>query len=240
MLNKMPFKKCSFFKKTYQKFISPDSESAYLIHLIQSNIKKNHTILDVGCGNGRYLESLQKLGYSIEGVEKNIEIVGGNKKKGLICYTPVDFELTTKKYQLIILSHIIEHFLPDDLLKFLNYYLSRLEVNGHIIIATPLYSPYFYDDFDHVKPYHSLGIEMVFGKNSAQVQYQSSHKLKLKNIWYRKSPRLSTHQKSKYIKTFLVTRYYQLYDVISAFLYYMTFKLISRKDGWVGLYTKLE
>ena len=64
--------------------------------------------------------------------------------------------------------------------------------------------------------------------------------LKLKNIWYRKSPRLSTHQKSKYIKTFLVTRYYQLYDVISAFLYYMTFKLISRKDGWVGLYTKLE
>ena len=103
MLNKMPFKKCSFFKKTYQKFISPDSESAYLIHLIQSNIKKNHTILDVGCGNGRYLESLQKLGYSIEGVEKNIEIVGGNKKKGLICYTPVDFELTTKNNNKIIL-----------------------------------------------------------------------------------------------------------------------------------------
>lgn len=227
-------------KNSYQKFIMPDFESTHLIQLVQSHLNKDNPILDVGCGNGRYLQVMQKLGYNIEGVEKNLEIVEKNKKNGFTCYSPDEFELSKKKYKLIIFSHIIEHFSPDALLNFLNYYLTRLEINGYIIIATPLYSPYFYDDFDHVKPYHPLGLEMVFGKNNAQVQYQSNHKLELKNLWYRKSPRLSTHQQSKYIKNFLTTRYYQIYDLISACLYHISFKLISRKDGWVGLYTKLQ
>jgi 2-polyprenyl-3-methyl-5-hydroxy-6-metoxy-1,4-benzoquinol methylase len=234
------FNKFCEYKKLYQNLILPDYETEQVLMLIQQNLKKNDFILDVGCGNARYLSLLKQKAYTVEGVEKNIDIVNQNKKNGFTCYTPEEFELSNKKYKLIILSHIIEHFSPDDLLKFLNYYLTRLETNGYIIIATPLHSPYFYDDFDHVKPYHPLGIEMVFGKNRAQVQYQSDHKLELKDIWYRKSPFLSTHQKSKYIKSFFSTRFYQLYDFISAMIYHLSFGVVGRKDGWVGLYVKVS
>ena len=61
-------------------------------------------------------------------------------------------------------------------------YLDRLKVGGHLVIATPLMSNNFYDDFDHVRPYQSLGILMVFGGGAAQVQYYA-----------RKSPRTSRH-----------------------------------------------
>jgi predicted SAM-dependent methyltransferase len=60
------------------------------------------------------------------------------------------------------MSHVIEHFSPKDLIPFLDDYLDRLKVGGRLVIAIPLLTPYFYDDFDHVKPYHPMGILMVF------------------------------------------------------------------------------
>ena len=55
------------------------------------------------------------------------------------------------------MSHVIEHFAPSDLLVFMDGYIDLLRPGGHLIIATPLMSPYFYDDFDHIKPLSTSG-----------------------------------------------------------------------------------
>lgn len=226
-------------KKYYQSIINIDNEKPKLISLVQKYSNSKSKILDVGCGYGRFLSPLAKLGYDILGVEQNADIVKANTHNGLSCISVEAFNEHTTQYDTIICSHIIEHFTPKDLLAFLNFYLSKLKKGGHLIIATPLHSNYFYDDFDHVKPYHPEGLQMVFGQAQAQVQYYSPYQLQLRDIWYRKSPVMTSFHKAKLFKT-SITRFIQLYELLMVILYRASFGLVSKKDGWIGVFEKVN
>ena len=226
-------------KKQYQQFIIQDHEPKIIGKLLTKYLPLASSCLDVGCGYGRNMRLLQSYGYTVTGVEKNSDIVEYNQSQGLNCFSIDDFHISNKQqYDCIIMSHIIEHFNPLDLFHFMDTYLDLLKPQGLLIIATPLMTEYFYDDYDHVKPYHPTGIQMVFGKETAQVQYQSRNKLALKDIWFRKSPRISTLLRSKYIRT--SKRYFvQIYDLFQAVLFKITLGLTGRRDGWVGLFQKV-
>jgi SAM-dependent methyltransferase len=192
-------------------------------------------ILDVGCGYGRNIKFLSRLGYNIVGVEANREIVKANKENGLTCLSVEEFEKSAERYDGILMFHVIEHFHPDDLLPFLDHYLERLKPGGFLIIMTPLQSPYFYDDFDHIKPYSPVGIHMVFGGDNAQVQYYAKNKIELMDIWFRRSPLRIPYYKGR----FLGGQYHiRLMNVIFMLLFRATFHLLGRCDGWMGLYRK--
>lgn len=226
------------FKNWYLKLLFPEKEKAKLLALVKKFAKPGARILDIGCGYGRYIKPLNAMGYDILGVEQNNEIVKENCKKGLSCINVEGFKKITANFDVLILSHIIEHFTPSELLPFLDFYLSKLETDGYVIIATPLYSSYFYDDFDHVKPYHPLGLQMVFGNNQAQVQYYSVNKLVLRDLWFRKSPLLSGLHRAKFLKSSM-TRVWRVYDLLMSIIYKLSFGFIGKKDGWVGVFQKL-
>lgn len=226
-------------KKLYHFVTSPDKEKEKLLCFVEKFSQHNKIkILDVGCGFGRYLIPLQKKGYDILGVDKNENIVNENKKNGLNCISLEAFQEVKTTFDIIICAHIIEHFTPTELFSFLDFYLSRLNSGGYLIIATPLYTHYFYDDFDHVKPYHPEGLQMVFGGQSGQVQYYSQQKMILKDIWFRKSPVVSAFHRAKYFKSPL-TRMLQIKDFTMSLLYRVTFGVVSKKDGWVGVFQKV-
>lgn len=84
-----------------------------------------------------------------------------------------DFKSCTSKYDLMIMFHIIEHFSLYQLLQFMVYYFDRLKSGGYLNIATHILTKLFYQDFDNIRLHDTLCIEMVFGKNEAQVQYSS-------------------------------------------------------------------
>ena len=111
-------------------------------------------ILDVGCGLGEKMQWLVEDGYTPHGIDINPYVVEKIRSKGFYCITPEDFSKVNYTYDLMIMSHIIEHFYPDDLLTFINKYLNRLKTGGHVVIATPLEWNNFYGDFDHIKIYH--------------------------------------------------------------------------------------
>lgn len=224
-------------KKIVIKLMQSDHELPKILQFIKQYISKEQTILDIGCGYGRILTPLKSEGYSVLGVEKNSTIVNSLTEQGIDCIQEKDFKSFNKPVRMIILSHIIEHFTPPELFKFLNQCLDKLDNGGYLVIATPLYSQYFYDDFDHVKPYHPAGIQMVFGGNNAQVQYYSPHRLELKSLWFRKSPLFNTLRQSKYLNT-PCRRLLQGMDLCILLLYKITFKLVSRKDGWIGVFQK--
>lgn len=231
-----PLKK--LLKNWYQKALSCEQEQQKVLAFVRQLVPPSACILDVACGYGRYLKPLQQLGFNVLGVEKNETIVQQNCAQGLRCVSVEAFkQMPQQQFDLIILSHIIEHFAPNDLLVFLDDYLGKLKQNGYLLIATPLYSPHFYDDFDHVKPYHPAGLQMVFGGTHAQVQYYSSHQIVLKKLWFRKSPLLSSFHPAKHFKTGL-TRMFQLYDLLMTFIFKASGSLIGRKDGWVGVFQK--
>jgi len=192
-------------------------------------------ILDVGCGYGRNTILLQNLGYTVTGVEANESIVAANIASNRICLTVEQFDKTTDLYDVILMSHIIEHFYPQDLLPFMEHYLDRLRAGGYLIVSAPLNSPYFYDDFDHIRPYSPVGIHMVFGGSNSQVQYYAKNILDLQDIWFRKSPLRFIHFKGRFLNG---QHHLRLANILLAVLFRLSFQLIGRTDGWMGLYRK--
>jgi SAM-dependent methyltransferase len=226
-------------KQIYQRYLNCDTESKKFIQLIKKNVDQNDRILDVGCGYGRLQGELKLNGYNNYcGVEINPEIVNQNRHAGLSCILPEDLDVESK-FDVLIMSHIIEHFSPTDLLKFIEFYLDHLKVGVKIFILTPLYTSYFYDDFDHIKPYHPNSIQMVFGGSGAQVQFQSRNKLVLQDLWFRSSPYFSRMNRARYFQT-INRRFYQMLDFISASLFKLSKGVIGQKDAWMGVFQKVQ
>ncbi len=225
-------------KSWLMKCLNNDTEHKQVLRYIHKLAPAPAKILDVGCGYGSYLAPLQQQGHAVLGVEKNARIVAENRDNGLNCCTPEHWQETCadERYDIILFSHIIEHFSPDDLVALLDGYLAQLKPGGHCIIATPLMSPYFYDDFDHVKPYQPTGILMVFG-GQAQVQYDAKTRLSLEQLCYRRSPWQLSHIKSFLLRT--PFRHLSLaLNVLGILLYWGSCRILARKDGWIGVFCK--
>lgn len=173
-----------------KKFRNKNSELNNLF-LLTKNMDKNTSILDVGCGVGNKIEELTRLGFkNITGVDinnKNVQIVN---EKGFNALSVTDFEQKYhgKKFDLIVFSHIVEHFQYNDLKIFIENYLQYLKSNSFVYISTPTLHRGFYDDFDHVKPYSHLSFLTMFSHHHRQIQFQSKYNFDLIDIYFRKSP----------------------------------------------------
>lgn len=224
-------------RQLYQKCVWIDPEFDKTLRLIDNLAVPHAKILDVGCGQGRFLKPLHAKGYQVTGVEINPEMVDKLNRQQYRCITPEALQASDDKYDLILMSHIIEHFTPKDLFDFMESYLQRLSNNGHLVILTPLYSSYFYDDFDHIKPYHPTGLQMIYSKDTAQVQFRSKYHLELVDLWYRRSPFLPSKSKAVHMKTAWTSMYHAL-RFLSCLCYRASVGLLGRKDGWVGVFQK--
>lgn len=203
-----------------------------------STFDKDIKILDVGCGYGRKITLLQSLGYkNILGVEKNEIVVDKVKSIGLKVVTLDEFErLDNHDYDLIIMSHIIEHFDYEALKYFMEYYLKLLKKDGYLFISTPMLDKTFYTNFDHVKPYLPDSIRNVFEDDTTQMQFYSKERLRLVDIEFRKTPLSLKFFKSIYLnKPHILLKSINL---ILTILFKISFGLIGTTNGWLGLYKK--
>ena len=224
----------NYLKKFYLKSLNNDFEERIFIKFFQKYINENKSILDVGCGYGRYMKIISKLYPNITGIDVNQKSINDLKRQGFQALSIDEFNKTNTKFDVIILSHIIEHFTPNDLLNFLENYLIHLNNDGYLIIGTPLLSKYFYDDFDHVKPYHPNGFKMIFENKKSQVQYHSKFNLKMIDINFRRSPFKIVFHRSFYIKK--STKYPYLINFLLSLLFKISFGKIGKIDGWCGVF----
>lgn len=225
-------------KVAYRRILALDAETPRVITFVrQVSAGRPMIVLDVGCGYGRTLKALKSAGIDGIGVEINPDIVAANRAAGLSCFTPKDFSGQSIQADLIIMSHVIEHFSPDDLLKFINEYLDLLKPEGHLLIATPLLTSRFFDDFDHVKPYQPLGLSMVFGAGQAQVQYYGNHRLELIDLWFRRSPLAINFARGLYVRSW-ATPFLRLLNLVCVLAFHVSFGFIGRASGWVGLFQR--
>ena len=225
-------------KHIYRRTIEVDEESSNLLRMVDClELSSQHKILDVGCGYGKYLKAFSGRGYTISGIDINPEIVKKNRESGLSCFVPSELTDDEEVYDLLLMSHVIEHFSPSELLKFIDDSLQKLKAGGHFIIITPLLSTYFYDDFDHIKPYHPVGLSMVFGDRSSQVQFYADHHIELRDIWFRKAPFRISFFPGLYIKKY--SQFPKVINFLLACLFRVTFGLVGKVDGWIGVYQKM-
>lgn len=106
-------------------------------NLVKNDLKENDKVLEVGCGMGGILIPFKLAGMQVTGIDLGPEFVDlGNRLNLNLHVKSVDDLLNdSTSYDLIILSHVIEH-IPD-----LNDFLSKvkrlLSPSGRIFIAVP-------------------------------------------------------------------------------------------------------
>ena len=107
---------------------------------IVSNVANfNSRILDVGCGNGKHILSMQRSGYQdLTGIDPYIvkDVIYDN---GVSIYKKDLFDLTGQ-FDLIMLNHSFEHM--DSPLKVLEKLKTLLTKDGYILIRIPVASSF--------------------------------------------------------------------------------------------------
>ncbi|HMG93404.1 MAG TPA: class I SAM-dependent methyltransferase [Chryseolinea sp.] len=104
------------------------------LELIQENLPKGSTVLEIGGGEGIFLELVKKRGFDVELIEPSVTAANRAKKRGLTVYNGYfkNNELK-KKYSLICLGHVLEHI--DDPLTAIDEMKESLVANGFILLT---------------------------------------------------------------------------------------------------------
>lgn len=225
-------------KAHYHKF-----EIKKLKQILASNAQQlsSPKLLDVGFGKGVFLEMARKLTYEVYGVDVNQDYVDAANSKGFTCYNPGQIDELPDGFDIILMSHLVEHIKYEDLKVILNAYIEKLTPNGKLIILTPLLTPKFYYDFTHEKPYYPQSIRHAFGSNQEELSFKKTNvQLELDDVYFfRDSYRTRTWrsyyiQKNNVLKHTLTT----YINVFLASIYLLSGGRIGEKASWMGIYSK--
>ncbi len=111
------------------------------------NQSENKCILDLGCGNGYFVNHLISLGYNAYGTDASDEGIAIARKTNPGRFFVQDLstgklppELQNLKFDTIISTEVIEHLYDPE--GFINFCKQALNNNGEIILSTP-YHGYF-------------------------------------------------------------------------------------------------
>jgi len=119
-----------------------------------SQISQNDLVLDVGCGNGVFLEKVKSLNIKGFGIEFNNEAVKACRAKGLEVGS-IDINEYVKEhndFDVICAFQVLEHV--ADVQGFVNGMLKGLKKGGKLILGTPNNNPYLFKQ----DRYHTLNL----------------------------------------------------------------------------------
>lgn len=106
-------------------------------------------VLEVGCGIGRNLEHLRRGGFEAVGLDHNPDAVARCRERGLVALTPQAFEAGREAvvggprraaplpFDTLLLSHVAEHLLPDEVSGLLQAYTPWLAPGARLVLITP-------------------------------------------------------------------------------------------------------
>lgn len=97
-------------------------------------LPKNNKILDVGCGNGAFLQYIKKAGYTPFAMDISTKIINFMRKKGILGYTDMN-KIPKKSFDAITAFDVIEHTTKP--IKFIKQIKDKLRTNAVIMITTP-------------------------------------------------------------------------------------------------------
>ena len=94
-------------------------------------------LLDVGCGNGEFIDRMRALGWSVSGVDPDPKAVSHARSRGLYVFNGMVSDIpANKQFDVITLNHVVEHAIdPVDLL---GHCRNRLRPGtGRLVMTTP-------------------------------------------------------------------------------------------------------
>lgn len=129
----------------------------YIVEILP--LDKNADVLDIGCGFGSFIREAKKLGYnSVKGIDISEEAIEYALKQNMDVQKASikEFsEQSDKKFDFIIMSHVLEHIKKDEIIETLNLITKNLlNENGKFCLMVPnaqsnTDSYWAYEDFTH-------------------------------------------------------------------------------------------
>lgn len=106
-------------------------------HLTRAQVGSPGRLLDIGCGNGAFMLRAAQMGWQVQGCEIDAKAVAACHAAGLDVVTGDAFssELDTGKYDVVMMSHVIEHVADQPAL--LNRAFELLQPGGWLWLACP-------------------------------------------------------------------------------------------------------
>lgn len=203
---------------------------------------RGKSLLDVGCGQGRYLHLLKGYCTRIKGIDANPDQVENLRNEGFDVSLPG--ELLQQKYDILLMSHIVEHLSAQELVTFIDKYLPLLEDDGYLIILTPLPGIRFWHDYTHIRPYTPQSFGMLFGIIGAPAAFRSRKKMNLEEIhFFRDSWRIRNNKHyfpfqtgSESISTKIFRNLVFAINVVFAQIYVSSHGRAGTLASWMGIY----
>lgn len=106
----------------------------YKYSLFKKNIPPKCNLLDMGCGTGSFLSFMKKKGHQVLGIENNTKARRVCDEKDIKVY-PNEAELSTNRFDIITLWHVIEHLAAPE--QRIAAYHNLLKSQGILVIAAP-------------------------------------------------------------------------------------------------------
>lgn len=211
------------------------------IRLLIADLSKKHNgslrILDFGCGRGKFLAYFSSLGCDVTGVDVNPVYVDVARSKNIAAFSPDLFFLEPiAKFDVILLSHVIEHLAPQELVELIPRLCDRLAMDGHLIIVSPTPGERFYHDFSHVRPYLPQSIRHAFGQTGASISYGESKLIELVDIYFFKDPFRTRFWRSFYVGGRFNKAFTRMVNAGFDVLWRVSRGKIGIVASWLGVY----
>lgn len=194
-------------------------------------------VLDFGFGRGKFLDLFVTSGCRVTGVDANPEYVTEGRLKGYNCLTPEEFQaLRGRSYDIIFLSHLIEHVEPHNLVELISELCERAAPNGKMIIISPVPGERFFHDFSHVRPYLPQSIRHALGQSGSPIVYGERNVLELSDIYFFKDPWRTRYWRSFYVKGSVLNRVTSVLNKLFDVLWRFSGGQVGTTASWLGVY----
>lgn len=109
-------------------------EKLYQIYLQWLKSLHVKTILDVGCGNGKFLKHLQNSGFKAQGIERSEHMVERSLQLGVEASTKELEELPRNSFDCVVaIADVLNYISPDEVGKFFEQVSGVLRQGGYFL-----------------------------------------------------------------------------------------------------------
>jgi len=196
---------------------------------ISQFIKKNDEVLDIGCGTGDYLLEMAKYGVKLNGFDYSEYAIERAKKRLIsqkvnLKVSSVENFKNEKKYDLILISEVLEHIKDDS--RVLKKIVNFLNKKGKIIISVPfdqnLWEYESHQSYDDLRRYSKEDLKQIINQAGLEVLNLDCYGFPFLRFYYfltrpwRKKSKVSSRKKG-IIKKIITIFVFNLFKIIVNF-----------------------